>query len=373
MTEPRTLLEAIRHFSDYQHCHDFMVAMRWPNKVCCPRCGSVRVRWMPHQKRWKCYEKHARPQFSLKTGTIFEDSPLGLDKWLPAIWLIVNCKNGVSSYEIARALGVTQKTGWFMGHRIRAALHAGSFAKLAGQVEVDETFIGGKARNMHASKREQKIHGRGPTDKVAVLGMIERGGRVHAEVVPNRKRGTLQKSIKRHVKVGAALFSDELKSYKGLDALYAHKVINHAVQYVNGKIHTNGIENFWSLLKRALGGTYVSVEPFHLFRYLDEQAYRFNERAEKDSGRFRRALTRIVDHRLTCDELTGKLLASGARRSRLAVRDAAGSLRADLCGLFRRYRKDRFHRAHEVPIRIFAVFDLNRPHSSHSCSILFRS
>ena len=283
-----------------------MASLRWPNGVCCPHCGSLRVGYLQSVKRWKCYEKHDKPQFSLKTGTIFEDSPLGLDRWLPAIWLIVNCKNGVSSYEIARALGVTQKTGWFIGHRIRAALHAGSFEKLTGQVEVDETFIGGKARNMHASKREQKIHGRGPTDKVAVLGMIERGGRVHAEVVPNRKRGTLQKSIKRHVKVGAALFSDELKSYKGLDALYAHKVINHAVQYVNGVIHINTAENFWSLLKRALGGTYVSVEPFHLFRYLDEQAYRFNERAGSDRSRFVRAMQKLAGKRLTYAELTGR-------------------------------------------------------------------
>ena len=306
MDEPRTLLQAIRYFSDHQHCHDFLVSIHWPAGQCCPRCGSLKVRYMASVKRWKCYEKHPQPQFSLKTGTIFEDSPLGLDKWLPAIWLIVNCKNGVSSYEIARALGVTQKTAWFMGHRIRAALHAGSFAKLTGQVEVDETFIGGKARNMHASKRKQKIHGRGPADKVAVLGMIERGGRVHAEIVPNRKRSTLQPAVKRHVKVGASLFSDELKSYKGLDALYRHKVINHAIKYVRGNVHTNGIENFWSLLKRALGGTYVSVEPFHLFRYLDEQAYRFNEREGSDRTRFVRAMRKLTGKRLTYAELTGR-------------------------------------------------------------------
>lgn len=306
MDEPRTLLEAIRYFSNYENCHRFMVALRWPSgDVACPRCGSVRVHWMPRQKRWACYEKHAKPQFSLKTGTIFEESPLGLDKWLPAVWLIVNCKNGVSSYEMARALGVTQKTGWFMGHRIREALHTGSFEKLTGEVEVDETFIGGKAKNMHASQREQ-LSGRGPVDKVAVLGMLERGGRVRAEVVPDRKRGTLQSAVKRTVKVGASLFSDELKSYKGLDELYRHKVINHAIEYVNGKVHTNGIENFWSLLKRALSGTYVSVEPFHLWRYLDEQAYRFNEREGSDRSRFRRAMQKLAGKRLTYAELTGR-------------------------------------------------------------------
>ena len=307
MAEPTSLLEAVRHFSNYDNCHAFMVSARWPGgEVCCPRCGSLRVKWMASQRRWKCYEKHAKPQFSLKTGTVFEDSPLGLDKWLPAVWLIVNCKNGVSSYEIARALGVTQKTGWFMGHRIREALHAGSFEKLVGEVEVDETFIGGKAKNMHPDKRERVITGRGAVDKVAVIGMLQRGGRVRAEVVPNRKRGTLQKAVKRTVKVGAALFSDELASYKGLDALYRHQVINHAVEYVNGKIHTNGIENFWSLLKRALGGTYVSVEPFHLFRYLDEQAYRFNEREGSDASRFHRAMQKLAGKRLTYAELTGQ-------------------------------------------------------------------
>ena len=312
MDAPQTLLDAVRHFSDYQNCHDFMVALRWPNGVTCPTCGSDRVAWLAKQRRWKCRTKHARQQFTLKTGRIFEDSPLPLAKWLPAVWIVVNCKNGVSSYELARSIGVTQKSAWFIGHRIRAALHAGSFAKLAGEVEVDETFVGGKARNMHLAQRRRRITGTGGADKTAVLGVLQRGGEIRAMVVSDRTKPTLQRHVKEHVSAGSALFSDELSSYQGLDALYAHGVINHAVQYVNGKIHTNGIENFWSLLKRALGGTYVSVEPFHLFRYLDEQAYRFNERAGKDFGRFRRALTRIVARRLTYDELTGKLLAPGA-------------------------------------------------------------
>ena len=312
MDAPKTLLDAVRHFSDYQNCHDFMVALRWPKGVTCPQCGSDRVTWLAKQRRWKCRTKHPRQQFTLKTGTIFEDSPLALAKWLPAVWLIVNAKNGVSSYEIHRSIGVTQKTAWFMGHRIRAALHAGSFAKLVGEVEVDETFIGGKARNMHAPQRKRRITGRGATDKTAVLGVLERGGEVRAMVVPDRKKRTLQTEVKKHVAAGSALFSDELMSYHGLDALYAHEVINHAVQYVDGNVHTNGMENFWALLKRSRGGTYVSVEPFHLFRYLDEQAYRFNERGGKDFGRFRRALTRIVGRRVTYDELTGKLDAPGA-------------------------------------------------------------
>ena len=289
-----------------------MVALRWPNGVTCPTCGSDRVTWLAKQRRWKCRTKHARQQFTLKTGTIFEDSPLPLAKWLPAVWIVVNCKNGVSSYELARSIGVTQKSAWFIGHRIRLALQAGSFAKLTGEVEVDETFIGGKSRNMHLAQRRRRITGRGASGKTAVLGVLKRGGEVRALVVEDRKKRTLQTEVKKHVAAGSALFSDELLSYDGLEALYAHEVITHAVQYVDGNVHTNGMENFWSLLKRCLGGTYVSVEPFHLFRYLDEQAYRFNERAGKDFGRFRRALTRIVGRRLTYDELTGKLLAPGA-------------------------------------------------------------
>ena len=312
MDAPQTLLDAVRHFSDYQNCHDFMVALRWPNGVTCPTCGSDRVTWLAKQRRWKCRTKHARQQFTLKTGTIFEDSPLPLAKWLPAVWIVVNCKNGVSSYELARSIGVTQKSAWFIGHRIRLALQAGSFAKLTGEVEVDETFIGGKSRNMHLAQRRRRITGRGASGKTAVLGVLKRGGEVRALVVEDRKKRTLQTEVKKHVAAGSALFSDELMSYDGLEALYAHEVITHAVQYVDGNVHTNGMENFWSLLKRCLGGTYVSVEPFHLFRYLDEQAYRFNERAGKDFGRFRRALTRIVGRRLTYDELTGKLLVPGA-------------------------------------------------------------
>ena len=259
MDAPKTLLEAVTYFSDFDRCREFMVALRWPDGVCCPECGSESVIYLSRQRRWKCREKHARQQFSLKTGTIFEDSPLTLSKWLPAVWLIVNAKNGVSSYELSRAFGVTQKTAWFMGHRIRAALHTGSFDKLAGDVEVDETFIGGKARNMHTAQRKRRISGgRGQTDKTIVLGMLERGGRVVTSVVGRRTKKALQLLIKGKVAAGSALYSDELKSYQGFDKLYAHKVINHAVRYVNGNVHTNGMENFWSLLKRALGGTYVS-------------------------------------------------------------------------------------------------------------------
>jgi transposase-like protein len=306
---PKTLLEAVKFFGEFENCRSFMIEARWPDGVVrCPECGSDHVTYMAKTRRWKCYGKHPRPQFTLKVGTIFEDSPIPLEKWLPALWLIVNCKNGISSYEVARGLGVTQKTAWFMLHRLRRALQTGSFTKLKGEVEVDETFIGGKARNMHVAQRQRRVTGTGGKDKAVVMGILERGGNVRTTVVENRKKNALQAEIKKHVEAGSALYSDELKSYDGLAGEYAHEVINHAVAYVDGKVHTNGLENFWSLFKRGIHGTYVSVEPFHLFRYLDEETFRFNNRSKElgDAGRFRLALAHIVGKRLTYDELTGK-------------------------------------------------------------------
>ena len=308
MDAPKTLLEAIRYFSDYENCHKFMMDLRWPDgKVACPQCGSERVGYLKSARVWKCYaKKHPRQKFTLKTGTIFEDSPLGLDKWLAAVWLIVNCKNGISSYEIARDIGVTQKSAWFMGHRIRLALQAGSFDKLSGEVEVDETFIGGKARNMHIAQRKRRITGTGGKDKTVVFGALERGGKVRTMVVSNNRKTTLHPKIDKHVEAGAALYSDDLRSYDGLEGRYAHQVIDHAVKYVDGQIHTNRMENYWSLLKRGLNGTYVSVEPYHLYRYLDEQAFRYNNRKDmKDFDRFMLATSQMVGRRLTYAEVSG--------------------------------------------------------------------
>ena len=303
----KTLQEAILHFSDFENCKAVLARLRWPDGVVkCPRCGSDHVVYLAKNRAWKCYGKHESPTFSLKTGTIFEDSPLGLDKWLAALWLVVNCKNGISSCESARDLGVTQKTAWFMNHRLRFALRNGGLGMLCGEVEAGETFIGGKARNMHASKRAAKISGTGPKDKTAVMGILERGGEVRTSVVPNRKKKALQSEVRQHVEAGSAIYTDALKSYEGLDE-FQHQVVDHAVRYVDGKIHTNGLENFWSLLKRGLNGTYVSVEPFHLFRYLDEQSFRYNNRKDVDDyGRFMLALSQITGKRLTYEHLTGK-------------------------------------------------------------------
>jgi transposase-like protein len=306
-TLPKTLTAAIRYFADPDNCLRYVVARRWPNGISCPTCGATDVRFIPTRRIWECKRKHDRRQFSVKVGTIFEDSPLGLDKWLPAVWMIANCKNGVSSWEIHRALGVTQKTAWFMLHRIRLAMQSQFSGKLgggSGEIEVDETFIGGKARNMHINKRRKKITGTGPKDKAAVMGILERNGEVRAFPVETRRRKELQGHVRDHVQAGAAIFSDELLSYVGLEGEYAHQVVNHAVEYVRGNVHTNTLENFWSLLKRGLHGTYVSVEPFHLFRYIDEQAFRFNNRKDSgDADRFSEVVRRISGKRITYKEL----------------------------------------------------------------------
>ncbi len=300
---PRTLLEAVRYFADADTCRNFMVELRWPNGVTCPTCGRTDVRFIATRNLWECKTKHPRKQFSIKVGTIFEDSPLGMDKWLPVVWLLSNCKNGISSYEIARDLGVTQKTGWFMLQRIRVAMETGSFHKVSGEVEIDETFIGGLARNMHKKVRAAKIHGSGPTDKTAVMGVLARKGEVRAFVVKDRKKSTLQAKVRENVAPGAEVFTDALRSYEGLAPEYAHEAVDHAEHYVRGKVHTNGLENFWSLLKRSIRGTYVAVAPFHLHRYVNEQVFRYNARQGTDGGRFLSVAANTIGRRLTYKEL----------------------------------------------------------------------
>ena len=308
ITIPTTLQEAIVFFSNPDNCHAFMANLRWPDgRITCPQCGSTDVKYLPNARVFKCFQKHPCQKFSLKVGTIFEDSPIGLDKWLPVVWMLANCKNGVSSWEVHRAIGVTQKTAWFMLQRARLAMQDGmAGGKLGGEVEVDETFIGGLSRNMHKDRRAEAITGTGPSGKAIVAALLQRGGKVRATVMENRRKKALQQLVRENVEVGSSVYTDALKSYEGLNE-FAHQVIDHAEAYVQGNVHTNGLENFWSLLKRGIRGTYVSVEPFHLFRYLDEQAFRYNNRKETDdSGRFTAAMRQAVGRRLTYRELTGK-------------------------------------------------------------------
>jgi len=305
-------MEAVRYFADPDVALKHMVELRWPNGVTCPTCGRKDVRFIVTRRLWECKSNHTRKQFSAKVGTIFEDSSLPLDKWFVAIWMVANCKNGISSYEMARALGITQKSAWHMNHRIRLAMRLGTVEKMDGPSEIDEAYIGGDPKKMHARRRITKPR----SDKTAVLGILQRAvgdrpSRVHAEPIPSREKKHLQGGIIQMVIPGSTVYTDNAGGYRGLKG-YSHHIINHAVEYVNGHIHTNGIENFWSLLKRSIKGTYISVEPFHLGRYVDEQVFRFNERKGSDADRFRAALKGIAGKRLTYQELTNGTVAASA-------------------------------------------------------------
>lgn len=302
---PATLQEAIRYFADQQRCQDLLSAMRWPQGPVCPRCNSLRHGFLKSRNVYQC--KECRKQYTAKLGTIFEDSPLPLDKWFCALWMITSAKNGVSSYEVHRALNITQKTAWFMLHRLRLALQKGSIdRKLMGDVEVDETYIGGQARNMHKGKQLKMKREEGFFRKAVVIGMLERKGEVRTAVINRASTKLIERVVKDNVVPGSNLYSDEANAYVKVGKEYAHQVINHAEKYVNGNVHTNCIENYWSLLKRGLKGTYVSVEPFHLFRYLDEQAFRFNARKDNDQGRFMTALSQISGKRVEYKALIGQ-------------------------------------------------------------------
>jgi transposase-like protein len=316
-SHPNTLTEAIRYYSDAQTCINAVAALRWQDgSPVCPKCGATQENrnhyWLANQKRWKCYS--CRKQFSVKVGTIFEDSPLSLDIWMIALWMLCNCKNCVSSYEIGRATGIAQKSAWFVLQRLRFVLKDVRAIQLGNDsenpVEVDETWIGGKPKNMHMSKRlAKKTAANGYDQKATVMGMLERGTRqVRATVIPNAKRETLQKQILERVGFGSTVYTDGWVGYDGLKgAQFVHETVNHMNEYVRGSVHTQGIENFWSCLKRTLSGTYVAVEQFHLDRYLDEQMFRFNNRIGMNDGdRFTKALAQVAGKRLTWVELTGK-------------------------------------------------------------------
>ncbi len=322
MQEPKTLQEAILFFSDRNRCIDYLALRRWPDgKPICPVCQRDDAKFLEKQCKWQCKAVHHHRQFSVKVGTVMEDSAIPLEKWLPAIWAIVNDKNGISSWELHRALGVTQKSAWFMLHRIRLGMSLqhkkfGTRKKMGGTeggpVEVDETFIGGNLKFMHKEQRKRYNIKGGSHGKTIVMGLLDRNMRqVLAKVVPNVQRETLQAEILKNVKHGSTVYTDEWVGYDKVSYNFIHDVVNHSQTYVKGQVHTQGIENFWSLLKRTLRGTYVAVEPFHLDRYLDEQIFRYNnrnteEKPMNDADRFSLALTQIAHKRLTYKELTGK-------------------------------------------------------------------
>jgi len=316
---PKSLLEATRYFADPDVCVEFVAAMRWPYGVQCPHCSGKRVSFLKSRRIWKCMDRDCHKQFSVKTGSVLEDSPIPLDKWLTATWLVVNCKNGISSYEIARDLKVTQKSAWFILHRIRLALRNRSWEKLGnegGPVEVDECYVGGNPKNMHKSRRWalKGKFGVGGDHKTAVMGMVDRDTRqVRAKVLPDVTRERLQNEILEHIAKGSRVYTDQHGGYDRLSFKgFVHETVSHADEYVRGQVHTQGIENFWSLLKRGLRGTYVAVEPFHLGRYIDEQVFRYNNRATRgnpldDADRFILAVSQIAGKRLTYADLTGKV------------------------------------------------------------------
>jgi len=303
---PKTLQQAIIFFADPDVALTFMAELRWPDGPTCPACESKEYSFISTRRVWKC--KACKKQYTVKQGTLMEDSALGLDKWLCAIWMIANDKNGISSYEIHRGLGITQKSAWFLLHRIRLAMQTGTFQKLSGTIEADETYVGGLARNMHKDKRAKKIKGTGSAGKAIVMGILERHGEVRAKVIPDATKETLHREVRANVQHGSELHTDSWASYAGLETDYVHKVINHAEAYVKDNVTTNGIENFWSLLKRGLKGTYVNVMPFHLFRYVDEQSFRFNYRKLNDQQRFLIACASMDGRRLTYKKLIGETL-----------------------------------------------------------------
>jgi ISXO2-like transposase domain/Transposase zinc-ribbon domain len=281
MKLPQSELEAVRYFADEERCIKFVAEQRWPNGVICPTCGRADVSYLKTQRRWQCKSAHSKRQFSVKTGTIFEDSPLGLNKWLPAIWKIVNSKNGVSSYEMASALQITQKSAWFLNHRIREALKVGHFEKLSGTVEGDETYVGG---------RHHQGHKHGFDNKTAIVGLVEKkkgSGRARAYVTKTADATNAVGFMKANVKAGSTIHTDESRIYYNVKRDYKHEVVNHGQrEYARGDVSTNSIEGVWNLFKRSYKGTYTHMAPKYLSRYVDEHIYRYNNRQLGASERF---------------------------------------------------------------------------------------
>lgn len=315
-TTPQSLLEAINYFSDDAKCVAFLERFLWEDgKPHCPKCGSDNVSKLNFRPAYRCRENGCKKSFSLKSVSIMNHSPLPITKWVPAIWFVINHKNGVSSCEVARALKITQKAAWHLCHRIRKVVSNGSFTKMTGVIEVDETFIGGKEKFKHGMKdkslaqwkKAQQKHG----GKTVVMGMVERGGEFRGKVVDSTRRVSLEPEVRANVAEGSTIYTDSLKSYQRLNDVYNHGWVDHSNnQYVKGEAHTNTMENFWSCFKRSIKGTYIQIASFHTDRYLDEQSFRYNYRKLNDAQRFEIAVGKIFGKKLPYSVLTGKTVVS---------------------------------------------------------------
>lgn len=292
----KSLDDLTSYFVTDKKCVEYFEQARWNGERACPHCGGLRTYTLKGVGKYKCGEKGCRLLFSITTGTYFENTKLPLRKWLIAMYLCLNHKKGVSSLQLAETLGITQKSAWFVLHRLRAILHEQRPDMLLGEdkmVEVDETFIGGKEVNKHRSKKDKQApqDRHGHNGKKVVVGAMERGGKVRALAIDNASKKSLEPFVHGNVKEGARVITDEWSGYRGLKQRYTHDTIQHgAKEYVVGDIHTNTIENFWSVVKRCLYGTYHQVSRKHLQAYLNEFTFRFSTRHNSGEQRFRGAL-----------------------------------------------------------------------------------
>ena len=303
-THPATLAEAVRAYADPAVANAAMAAMRWPEGIVCPRCGGREHYAIKTRHAWQC--KACKRQFTVKVGSIMEDSPIAVGDWLVAMWLMVNARNGISSYEIARSVGVTQKSAWFMAHRIRHAMMAGSLDKLDGEVEIDQTFIGPDKRKMNAESRERFEAIPAGRERVIVQTVVERGGDVRSRVIRDTSRSTIHDGIRAVVEPGAKLYTDEHASYDRLDG-YERESVNHGEgQYRDGEAYTNTVEGTFNLFKRCVRGTWVAISPTHAGRYLAEQDTRYNVRKLKDGQRAAIVGGMVGGRRMTYAKLTAR-------------------------------------------------------------------
>ena len=299
MKSPTTLIEAVIYFSKEDICIQYMAKLRWPSGAICPTCGRTDVSYLEKQKRWQCKSAHSKRQFSAKSGTIFEDSAIGLDKWLPAVWAIVNSKNGISSYELGKAIGVTQKTAWFMAQRIRAAMEYDTTEKLTGTVEADETYVGGKSDLKHKYSNKQ-----------AVIGVVEKKkdtGKVRAFATKQADATVAVPFLRESVAPDSVIHTDESRIYNRVKRNFDHQVVNHSeLEYVRNGVSTNTIDGFWNLFKRSYKGTYTHLSAQHLNRYVQEHSCRYNTRTMNDGDRFEYVINGVIGKRLSYKSLICK-------------------------------------------------------------------